>query len=659
MALKNQIPALSTAQSTFDWKGAPNTRECDLVMRGGITSGVIYPRAITEFAKTYRFRGIGGASAGAIGAAFAAAAELGRETGGFEKLDKIPESLGGNALGDLFQPQKSTRPLMRIMLAATGNAHSTTKPTPATTSAPQPAGNRLVAVIRELHRTFPLSSVLGVLPGTLTAAAALTSRSRHSGAFALSGLVVAGVGWSAMMALRTSRKLAVALPANQFGICTGLTESGPGPGLTNWLSDTIDDLAGFPAGHRPLTFGDLWKKNQVEPEAASQVAEVGADEYFQTSGNAGIQLLMMTTCLTKGRAYEMPWDAKNFYYDPDVWRKLFPENVMKALEDAPKTAGNTAKRDSRYRSQEAAAAAHTPPLKRLPAAEHLPVIVATRLSLSFPALISAVQLWEIDFQSTSAEMEAEGQSWTFQPLWFTDGGFCSNFPLHMFDTALPTRPTFAINLGRFENDSEESADEKNNVRYALTNRIPASTYAKFPSKGIGSVLGFAGAALATTRGWSDNSKLFFPGYRDRIVQVLQTKQQGGLNLHMDGSTIQKLAERGRVAAESMVDQFDQPSFAGHGRTATGWENHKWVRYRALMGTLPAFFTELAAGFPGTPEPGKAVAYTVPRDVQPVLRALTKIVADAASEIHKLDADHIDWHAREPRPLGRLGRSPHL
>ena len=37
----------------------------------------------------------------------------------------------------------------------------------------------------------------------------------------------------------------------------------------------------------------------------------------------------------------------------------------------------------------------------------------------------------------------------FVKEWFTDGGFCSNFPVHLFDAALATRPTFAINLGRF------------------------------------------------------------------------------------------------------------------------------------------------------------------------------------------------------------------
>ena len=46
----------------------PREEECDLVMKGGITSGVVYPSAIRKIAGRYRFRNLGGASAGAIAA---------------------------------------------------------------------------------------------------------------------------------------------------------------------------------------------------------------------------------------------------------------------------------------------------------------------------------------------------------------------------------------------------------------------------------------------------------------------------------------------------------------------------------------------------------------------------------------------------------------
>src|ERR1043165_3955198 len=77
---------------------APADRFCDLVMKGGIASGVVYPRAIAKLAEEYRFKSIGGTSAGAIAAAMTAAAEYQRRrTGqltGFAQLGALPEVLG-------------------------------------------------------------------------------------------------------------------------------------------------------------------------------------------------------------------------------------------------------------------------------------------------------------------------------------------------------------------------------------------------------------------------------------------------------------------------------------------------------------------------------------------------------------------------------------
>lgn len=53
-------------------------RSTDITMRGGTTSGIVYPLAVCEIARAFRLRNIGGTSAGAIAAAAAAAAELGR-----------------------------------------------------------------------------------------------------------------------------------------------------------------------------------------------------------------------------------------------------------------------------------------------------------------------------------------------------------------------------------------------------------------------------------------------------------------------------------------------------------------------------------------------------------------------------------------------------
>src|SRR5438270_9733950 len=96
--------------------------EADMVMKGGITSGVVYPLAVCQLAQSYKFRNLGGSSAGGIAAAFAAAAESNRAGGGFQELAKLPGLLG-TSLADLFQPSPSTRPLFRILIAAIDHQH--------------------------------------------------------------------------------------------------------------------------------------------------------------------------------------------------------------------------------------------------------------------------------------------------------------------------------------------------------------------------------------------------------------------------------------------------------------------------------------------------------------------------------------------------------
>ena len=88
MSKPEDLPRYSAEQFALN-----NPPECDAIMKGGITSGIVYPYAILEIATRYRFRSLGGTSAGAIGAAFAAAAEYARsvrkDPGGFVRLQRL------------------------------------------------------------------------------------------------------------------------------------------------------------------------------------------------------------------------------------------------------------------------------------------------------------------------------------------------------------------------------------------------------------------------------------------------------------------------------------------------------------------------------------------------------------------------------------------
>jgi Patatin-like phospholipase len=78
-------------------------KDCDIIMKGGITSGVVYPKAILGMSEHYRFRSIGGTSAGAIAAMITAAAEYNRDSDGYRTIAEIPEEVQ-QRLPTLFQP---------------------------------------------------------------------------------------------------------------------------------------------------------------------------------------------------------------------------------------------------------------------------------------------------------------------------------------------------------------------------------------------------------------------------------------------------------------------------------------------------------------------------------------------------------------------------
>lgn len=109
---------VSSVQSEVSQQTEVSLLPCDLVMKGGITSGIVYPPAILRLKGIYKFRNIGGTSAGAIAASGIAAAEFNRNNGGsddgFDYLDKhVQQWLGADSnLRNLFQASPATRPLM-------------------------------------------------------------------------------------------------------------------------------------------------------------------------------------------------------------------------------------------------------------------------------------------------------------------------------------------------------------------------------------------------------------------------------------------------------------------------------------------------------------------------------------------------------------------
>ena len=508
------------------------TRNCDIVMKGGITSGVVYPPAVVALSRDFSFRNIGGTSAGAIAAAVTAAAEYGRQHDreGFSRLAKLPTDLGAptppggdSLLLSLFRPQKETSALFRILVASLGNKRF-----------------KAIKILLAVIRNFIGWALLGAIPGLVFGLLAIWwTNDIFLVVSLLVGVILIIFGVLASVAIGIYRKVVNAIPANHYGMCRGLIEESDNvPVLTPWLSRLINETAGIDPDGKPLTFGDLWRLEENSQERK-------------------INLQMMTTNLTTGRPHRLPFTQRTFYFDPTEWSKFFPKSVMDWLL-------------SKSTDPEALEFA---PLRQLPAAEDFPVVVATRMSLSFPILLSAVPVYARDFGRKQEEDKRP------QRCWFSDGGICSNFPVHFFDSALPRWPTFAINLRPFHPDRPNEAvsmPDKNvgGITESFTNFDQGS--------GRDRLFGFFGALVNTLQNWTDNMQMRLPGYRDRIAHVsLDEAKEGGLNLNMPPELIIELGKRGEQAANLLMDHFTLPA----DRIELSWDNHRWVRYRSMMGLL--------------------------------------------------------------------------
>lgn len=521
-------------------------RNCDLVMKGGITSGIVYPKAVCELAKEFRFRNIGGTSAGAIAAAATAAAELGRQRGrnSFEKLSRLPEQLGaitgksgGSFLFHLFQPQPQFTRIYGLLTSLM--------------SAKRP----IIAIPWLVARHYRLATLLGVVLGVAFGYALipgaqgweLAPRIVATGVMLALALVLA-LGW-------TIRREVCRMSGSMLGLCTGM----PNPkqkaqALTPWLTNLLNDYAGQPAAE-PLTFGHLWGSR--EPGAEKQ-----------------INLEMMTTSLTHGRPYRLPFDERVFYFREDEFRRFFPKEVVDWMVKHPRESNS-----------------NFDGFLPLPESVDLPVIVATRMSLSFPILFCAIPLYAVDRSRPRTEQKPE-------VCWFSDGGMCSNFPVHFFDSPLPRWPTFAINLmpwdaGRANSNEAEMVYMPESNRGGLLeawNRFEVDGEGN-RKPGLGPVKGMLGAIMTSMQNWVDNRQMRIPGYRDRIAHISLKADEGGLNLNMPSEIITAVSDRGQEAGRMLASRFRVGS--DH---AMDWDNHRWVRFRSTLSAIEEVLAKVVRGY---------------------------------------------------------------
>lgn len=534
-----------------------DVRYCDVVMKGGITSGVVYPLAAVELSKVFKFKNIGGTSAGAIAAAFTACAEYGRDSkdGGFEALADLPKWFGESVRDDgksnlfaLFQPAPSTAPFFNIFASGLRGRH-------------HPVA-RFFRILGAAGASLPMHMMAGAAPGL---AVLILTLIYGAGVMFWTGLAAALLLLTVGIPLAVLRGAAIAffkrLPENFYGLCTGYADPPKqgqaklGQPLTNWLTETIDRLAGRDPGDAvPLTFGDLWMGDG--PDAP------------------GVNLQMMTTNLTQGRPLRVPFEDPGqkgigqYYFDPDEMRRLFPAHIVDWMVDH----ANWTPATELYK-----------PLVPLPLAKDLPVTFGARLSLSYPLLLSAIPLYTVDWTRDLPASETRPER-----CWFSDGGISSNFPIHFFDQPLPRWPTFAINLRppHIDLPDQEVWMPRSNRQRGI------AIWDRFDAEGP-TLRGFLNAIKDVGQNWMDNEQARVPGFRDRIVHITLKPKEGGVNLDMPGAAVGDLAERGRRAGRLLADRFvSGPAWD----VAATWETHRWVRFRSTMQVVEELLRDLADSY---------------------------------------------------------------
>jgi predicted acylesterase/phospholipase RssA len=552
-------------------------RYCDLTMRGGATSGVVYPWAVVELAEHYRFRSLGGASAGAIGAAFTAAAEKGRERDGFRKLKEIIDwfAAPGWRMAQLFQPSEHTRKLYRIVAASMQRRDSTGR------SALTCMLLALISAIGRRARVFlGLALALWLVGPTLWFHAIEWGSTPTWVLIGLTVVVLVSVPWIVLRILPNGRDawlrrigtaLLLVLPLIPVALGARWTAQSLASAATAavwWLvlGFAFVSAVAFTYGLSAKRFLDrmattihfglipgtgtfepnFWDRRCGIPASTGvpPLSDWIADRLDDLSGTADLtfadlttNLVLMTTDLSEGRPYRLPFTEPPaaWLFCPTCLKSVLPQRIVAKLGDE--------------------ATEHRCPLHPaetvnvLP--ENLPVALAVRMSMPLPGLIAAVPL-------VRAEPEPRVH-------WFSDGGITSNFPIHFFDHLLPRWPTFGLSLQSYP------PGDKGDVWLPEQDASTSGT----PWRGIGLVWHFATAILNTMLDWRDTTQSALPGYRGRIAHVRVGALEGGTNLFMRPETILALAERGAKAGRLLRTRFTEDD-------ATKTDRYRWIRMRLAM-----------------------------------------------------------------------------
>ncbi len=272
-----------------------------------------------------------------------------------------------------------------------------------------------------------------------------------------------------------------------------------------------------------------------------------------------------------------------------------------------------------------------------------------------------------------------------------DGGITSNFPIHLFDGAVPCRPTFALNLlypgddlsieEYRDCDADSSRARPGNARtlgdtdkriaeaglidlimpFANSDRV---RFYKAPASGkaVAQLAGLAMRVVKTARTLADVSHFDQTGTRDRVVHIRLTGAEGGFNLDMDAATIASINNKGSMADTVLTSRFDPHQVSdqldqdGPPRFQLDWTNHRQVRLNGLIAAHDLLTSRFHDSWQPQPPAGVQISTTLTRDLLTPGSHFAGVTLqlDAMGSLPAPDPDPID---RVLRPMAVLRIAP--
>ena len=625
---------------------------CDIVLTGGVASGVVYPWAIVELARHYHFKSIGGSSVGAVAASLTAASEYGRRKGipyPFEVLRRVPLELAKpDANGDttmlrLFQPNPSGKRLFSIFVQSLRSPRL--KPSWLVNSAvkrlakvdvqvdapdEQDMGekvdhiktlifaggqykkevlkillrDRILIAVVVVILAFAAAVCLTPLLATMILSKFIPILTALQFVLVLSLVLVAAGGgaWLLFSFVKTFFNAILGdiqkgIADNFYGLCTGLTQAQPdknkpNQGFNDWLHEGIQKAAGLEVCDAPLTFADLWHAPALVGEIV--VEPPSEPDAIVAPPQRSIDLQMFTSNLTHGMPLKLPFTdlSARLFYDPSEWQAFFPEPVMSYLQRVSKPYVKLSEEEPDAVMFDCNNPSD-PACKRIveiPIAQ-LPVLVATRMSMSFPILFSAIPVYSINFGNENKSQRVFGK------CYLSDGGISSNFPIQLFDSPVPRWPTFglyldqrikgfkdrAIVLPKWNTDGGEHFWN----RFVPDASSPLPNSDRDPFKALIRVANLLRGVVATALDRNDRVNLIAPHVRNRVVRLALEDGEGQLNIAMSQKTILNMAHKyGTQSGLLLAGQFKPEK----GVIKPAWKDHLYVRSNIFLAAMRRYLS---------------------------------------------------------------------